>query len=236
MRSGLKVKLQGAGRRRGATLSPRPHPHPHNTKMAEQEGTPSTKVTDTPQQPGSLEEESEKSSSESRRDLGTAVDPATATTTTAEETTLATVSQDNFVPRCTFCRIITKQLHSEIVYEDSEYICFTDRSPASTHHYLVVPRQHIRDARALSTDQLPIIERMAELGKRVLAERGGSVDDVRMGFHWPPFLMVRHIHLHVISPASQMGWLHRNIVFRQDSFAFTSPTATIDYLRRTQDK
>ena len=81
-----------------------------------------------------------------------------------------------------------------------------------------------------------MIEKMAELGKQVLTEKGGSVEDVRMGFHWPPFLMVRHLHMHVISPASRMGWLHRNIVFRTDSLVFTSPTATLDYLRKCLNK
>lgn len=156
--------------------------------------------------------------------------------TSEGESTTSTQSAQPPVPNCTFCRIIAKQLPSEIVYEDPEYVCFVDRSPASTHHYLIVPRQHIRDARALSVEQLPVIEKMAELGKQVLTEKGGSVEDVRMGFHWPPFLMVRHLHMHVISPASRMGWLHRNIVFRTDSLVFTSPTATLDYLRKCLNK
>ena len=49
-------------------------------------------------------------------------------------------------PRCPFCRIIAKELSSNIIYEDSDYVCFVDRSPVTTHHYLVAPREHIRDA------------------------------------------------------------------------------------------
>ena len=152
------------------------------------------------------------------------------------EVATAPPSPPSSEPRCTFCRIIARELSSDIIYEDSDYVCFVDRSPVSTHHYLVVPRVHIRDAKALSVNQLPMIETMAELGKKMVTERGGSVDDMRLGFHWPPFLMVRHLHMHVISPASQMSWLHRNIVFRVDSLVFTSPSTTLDYLTKLLNK
>ena len=46
--------------------------------------------------------------------------------------------------RCVFCRIAAKEETAEIVYEDSEFVCFRDRSPAATHHYLLIPRTHIR--------------------------------------------------------------------------------------------
>ena len=46
--------------------------------------------------------------------------------------------------RCVFCRIAAKDEQAEIVYEDEDYVCFRDRSPAATHHYLLIPRQHIR--------------------------------------------------------------------------------------------
>ena len=52
--------------------------------------------------------------------------------------------------RCVFCRIAAKDESAEVVYEDSDYICFRDRSPAATHHYLLIPRTHIRSARTLS--------------------------------------------------------------------------------------
>ena len=195
--------------------------------------------TATAQQSDSVENDSKNENlvSGSEGEVGTAVDSSAKTSSESSvPSSAATPSSQPPVSNCVFCRIISKQLPSEIVHEDADYVCFIDRSPASTHHYLIVPRQHIRDARSLTVDQLPIIDKMAEVGKQVLAERGGNLDNVRMGFHWPPFLMVRHLHMHVISPASQMGWLHRNIVFRNDSFAFTSPTATIDYLRKSLNK
>lgn len=42
-----------------------------------------------------------------------------------------------------------------------------------------------------------------------------------LGFHWPPFHMVSHLHLHVIAPADQMGFIARNM-FRPNSMWFVS--------------
>ncbi|KAF0289512.1 Histidine triad nucleotide-binding protein 3 [Amphibalanus amphitrite] len=36
---------------------------------------------------------------------------------------------------------------------------------------------------------------------------------VRLGFHWPPFHLVSHLHLHAIEPASQMSLISR-MMFR----------------------
>ena len=45
---------------------------------------------------------------------------------------------------CVFCRIVAKDQQASIVYEDADYMCFRDRRPSATHHYLLVPRDHIR--------------------------------------------------------------------------------------------
>lgn len=137
-------------------------------------------------------------------------------------------SQD---PNCVFCRVSTKDAPAEIVYEDSEFVVFVDRKPVSTHHYLVIPRKHITDARSLTGDHVGLVEKMSELGKQVLTERGGNMAETRMGFHWPPFIFVKHLHLHVIAPEMSMSWLNRNLVFRKDSFAFSSNIWLIEHLK-----
>ena len=91
----------------------------------------------------------------------------------------------------------------------------------------------IPHSRSLTVEHLPLLARMVELAKIVLKERRGDPDDVRMGFHLPPFLRVPHLHMHIISPASSMSWLNRNIVFRNDSFAFVSPNGAINHLKKS---
>lgn len=60
---------------------------------------------------------------------------------------------------------------------------------------------------------------MIEVGKNVLQENGGDFNDVLLGFHRPPFNSVGHLHLHIISPASQMNFLSR-LIFKPNTWWF----------------
>lgn len=42
---------------------------------------------------------------------------------------------------------------------------------------------------------------------------------IRMGFHWPPFYSIGHMHLHAISPASSMSAFNRFVAFNP-SFSY----------------
>ncbi|KYO65164.1 histidine triad nucleotide-binding protein [Thermovenabulum gondwanense] len=44
---------------------------------------------------------------------------------------------------CIFCRIIRKEIPSNIVYEDDNIIAFKDINPQAPVHLLVVPKKHI---------------------------------------------------------------------------------------------
>lgn len=45
---------------------------------------------------------------------------------------------------CIFCKIISKEIPAEIVYEDSNFLAFLDIHPESPGHTLVIPKSHVR--------------------------------------------------------------------------------------------
>ena len=47
---------------------------------------------------------------------------------------------------CLFCKIINKEIPSEIVYEDEFVLAFKDISPQAPAHVLIVPKTHIASA------------------------------------------------------------------------------------------
>uniref|UniRef100_H2U057 HIT domain-containing protein n=1 Tax=Takifugu rubripes TaxID=31033 RepID=H2U057_TAKRU len=107
---------------------------------------------------------------------------------------------------CPFCQIASKQTDTEILFSDHELLCFRDVKPGAAHHLLVVTRTHIDSCRMLQTQHVPLVERMVEVGRSILEKNKVHNDeDVRMGFHIPPFTSVPHLHLHVLSPASKMN-------------------------------
>eukprot|EP00731_Ephydatia_muelleri_P023172 Em0015g755a len=134
---------------------------------------------------------------------------------------------------CVFCKIVSKEAPAEILYADDEFVCFRDVHPAAPHHYLVVPRNHMSDPKSLTHEHLPMVERMVEVGKQVLSQQRANVRDSRVGFHWPPFVIVRHLHLHVLSPVGEMSWFNRTLLFREDSFTFVTATWLVDHLKNS---
>ncbi|XP_062267875.1 adenosine 5'-monophosphoramidase HINT3-like [Platichthys flesus] len=108
---------------------------------------------------------------------------------------------------CAFCRIRDTDTDTEILLSDEQLLCFRDVKPGATHHYLIVPRMHIDNCKALQGTDVPLVEQMENMGWRILEKnKVGDLDDVRMGFHIPPFCSVPHLHLHALAPASKMSF------------------------------
>ncbi|XP_037246854.1 adenosine 5'-monophosphoramidase HINT3 [Falco biarmicus] len=135
--------------------------------------------------------------------------------------------------KCVFCRIARREEPGTALlsceYED--LVCFRDIKPDAPHHYLVVPVEHMENCKTLKTEHIPIVKRMMEVGKAVLQKNNFSdLNDIRMGFHWPPFCSIAHLHLHVLAPASQLGFLSR-LLYRINSYWFITAEQLIERLQ-----
>lgn len=76
-----------------------------------------------------------------------------------------------------FGKILQGKLPAKILYEDNVCMCIKDISPASTHHYLVIPKQYITHVDIMKQNQQKLIERMVAVGEAV-AEANG-IDDAK---------------------------------------------------------
>ncbi|KAK4019968.1 hypothetical protein OUZ56_001966 [Daphnia magna] len=133
--------------------------------------------------------------------------------------------------KCVFCQICQGLAPASIVHQDLKYLAFRDIKPASKNHLLIIPREHITDVRSLTVETVKIVEEMVEIGQQLVKEHLGTLVDYRMGFHWPPFNSVKHLHLHVIFPEQSMSFIGRQ-VFRPGTFYFATPETTIDWIKK----
>lgn len=107
---------------------------------------------------------------------------------------------------CLFCKIINKEIPSELLYEDDKVIAFNDINPQAPIHFLVIPKEHIESAKDINDHNsrlighvFNVISKLAnvldlELGYRIVnncSKHGGQTVD--------------HIHFHVLA-GRQMLW------------------------------
>lgn len=131
---------------------------------------------------------------------------------------------------CIFCQISQNKLpETKLLAENEKIVVFKDRSPASKQHYLVVPKEHLVSPKTLCTEEhVELVNEMVSYGTEYLKQQGGNVTDMKIGFHWPPFTSVHHLHLHVIFPASEMPLMHKIIYSNQ---VFVTPDYVVNATR-----
>ncbi|ALC38005.1 CG15362 [Drosophila busckii] len=132
---------------------------------------------------------------------------------------------------CLFCDIANKSLLPKLEYETDEYVIFKDKYPASTHHYLAVPKLHFESIKVLNRSHVGLVQRMHNGMVEFLIAKGIDTSKAVIGYHIPPFISQKHLHLHGISPPSEMSFWNR-ISFMSPSFWFKSSQNTLDSLKR----
>jgi histidine triad (HIT) family protein len=107
---------------------------------------------------------------------------------------------------CLFCKIASKELDSEMVYESTDVVAFKDINPAAPVHLLVVPRQHISSAHELGSQHGALLGEVFEViaqlardnsiegGHRIVTNVGADAGQ-----------SVHHIHFHLLGGRS-LGW------------------------------
>lgn len=67
--------------------------------------------------------------------------------------------------------------------------------------------------------------------EKLIKEKSPGLDeeDIRLGFHWPPFNSIAHLHMHGIAPVHKMGFF-QNIIFKPSNkwFCTVSTLTRID--------
>ena len=109
---------------------------------------------------------------------------------------------------CIFCRIISGEIQSDILYQDEQAVAFRDVNPKAPVHLLVVPRKHIESVAELTEDEAPILGHLVAVANRLAREAGISEKGYRLVVNCGPHggQVVPHLHLHLLG-GRQMGML-----------------------------
>lgn len=100
---------------------------------------------------------------------------------------------------CLFCKIAEGEIPSKKLYEDEQVVAFYDIAPQAKVHFLVIPKQHIASAAALTEADsallghiFAVIAKLAketglDNGYRVISNVGEDAGQT-----------VKHLHFHVL--------------------------------------
>ncbi|MBI2564979.1 HIT family protein [Candidatus Woesearchaeota archaeon] len=110
---------------------------------------------------------------------------------------------------CIFCKIISKKIPSDIVYEDDNTIAFLDISPVNKGHTLIVPKKHSENL--IASEEKDIHESLNVIKKITPAIiKTVKADGWNLGVNNGPAAgqIVKHTHFHIIPRFSNDGLKH----------------------------
>ncbi|WP_027360081.1 histidine triad nucleotide-binding protein [Desulforegula conservatrix] len=104
---------------------------------------------------------------------------------------------------CIFCKIVNKEIPSELIYEDEKLIVFKDIRPQAPVHLLIVPRKHIRSINDLKPEDHAIAGDMLIAAQKIAKLVGVDKNGYKLNFHVEKGggQEVFHLHMHLVG-----GW------------------------------
>lgn len=102
---------------------------------------------------------------------------------------------------CIFCKIIKKEIPSEIVYEDEGIIAFKDINPAAPIHILVIPKKHISSIIDMKKEDEATIGRIYSIINKIAEDIGIKEKGFRVILNCGEDggQEVKHIHFHLLA-------------------------------------
>ena len=85
---------------------------------------------------------------------------------------------------CLFCKIVSREIPSNVVYETDDVLAFYDIEPQAPEHIVIVPKSHIESANGIDESNV----------KYIACNRTHSPVKFRMGY--APFLLIFNLNLH----------------------------------------
>lgn len=108
---------------------------------------------------------------------------------------------------CIFCKIINKEIPSEVVYKDKNILAFKDIYPKAPIHLLIIPKKHIlsinylkKEDRGLTGELFLVAQKLAKefkidkIGYRLIFNIGKDAGQT-----------VDHLHLHLLG-GKKLPW------------------------------
>ena len=101
---------------------------------------------------------------------------------------------------CIFCRIIRGEIPSKKLFEDDEFLAFSDINPQAPVHFLVIPKKHIKNIMELEAVDAAMLGRLLFKAQELAGENGCSEKGARFVINCKSHggQTVDHLHCHIL--------------------------------------
>lgn len=101
---------------------------------------------------------------------------------------------------CIFCDIIAGKIPAKFVYQDEALVVVEDVAPQAPHHFLIIPRKHIRTTLDLTTADNELVGHIYQVAGKVAHDLGFADDGFRVvnNCNEGAGQSVWHIHFHLL--------------------------------------
>ena len=100
---------------------------------------------------------------------------------------------------CVFCKIVRGEIPSKKAYEDDQVLAFYDIEPKAPVHILVIPKQHLSGAAAVTPENSAVVARIFEVIARLTQEQGLTDYRVVTNNGVDAGQTVHHLHFHILA-------------------------------------
>ena len=109
---------------------------------------------------------------------------------------------------CLFCKLVTREIPTEIVFESDTVFAFKDIDPQAPHHVLIIPKKHIPTLNDLSAaEDSGLVSELVLTATKIARELKIDESGYRLLFNCNAEggQVIFHIHLHLLG-GRQMDW------------------------------
>lgn len=106
---------------------------------------------------------------------------------------------------CVFCKIASKEIEKELLYEDDDVMAFLDIHPVRPVHVLIVPKQHITDF--LEVGDPMLFQKLFVVVQNMVKREGLKDKGYRVTINGGGAQVVPHLHIHLMGPLTKTAAL-----------------------------
>jgi histidine triad (HIT) family protein len=100
---------------------------------------------------------------------------------------------------CIFCKIVSKEIESDFLYEDDDCIIIRDINPKSKTHLLILPKKHISSILELEKNDSDLVGRLIFNAKKISKKLNLKGYNLLINVGKDGGQEVFHLHIHLMS-------------------------------------